>query len=294
MSAEKLYGAMRQSGMGDWVGGGDPAAVGAQNFTSIIENLALQRDHAVLDFGCGIGRTTAPLAEFLTEGGRLVGSDIVPRHVQFCRQQFANFFDNTSFYCIEAGNPHYHHLATETMQATTMVEEKSFFLVYREVFDLVVAFSVFTHFDPIMVDHYFKSLRDVIKPSGKLFLTWFLDHPGNPAQSRLHPDEHFRDQDGNLGLALYSLAKVSELTTTAGLLIERISFGHWRGWSPSTVRGQHYQDIVLLRRSPDLPSPPIEFDAVRYLTLHKDVAEAGANPEEHYLYHGYKEGRRLR
>ena len=294
MSAEKLYAAMRQYGMGDWVGGGDPAAVGAQNFASIIENLALRRDHTVFDFGCGIGRTAAPLAEFLNEGGRLVGSDIVPRHVQFCRQQFANFFDNTIFYCTEASNPYYDHLAMETMQATATVEEENFFFVYRGVFDLVVAFSVFTHFDPIMVADYFTSLRDVIKPAGSLFLTWFLDHPSNPAQSRLGPDEHFRDQDGNLGLALYSPAKVSELATTAGLLIERISFGYWRGWPPSTVRGQHYQDIVILRRNPDLPSPPIEFEPVRYLTLHKDVAETGSDPEEHYLFHGHKEGRRLR
>jgi hypothetical protein len=53
MSTEKIYAAMRQSEMCNWVGGGDPAAVGAINFTSIIENLPLRRGEAVLDFGCG-------------------------------------------------------------------------------------------------------------------------------------------------------------------------------------------------------------------------------------------------
>jgi O-antigen biosynthesis protein len=38
----------------------------------------------------------------------------------------------------------------------------------------------------------------------------------------------------------------------------------------------------------------VKFDANIYLALHKDVAEAGMNPEEHYLRYGQYEGRRLR
>jgi SAM-dependent methyltransferase len=294
MSAEKIYAAMRQSEMVSWVGGGDPAAVGGENFASITENLALRPDHAVLDFGCGIGRTTALLAEFLNEGGRVVGSDIVPGQIQFCREQFAHLFPNAMFYCLQASNPHYDYLTKATADASATVAEEKFFLVYREVFDVVVAFSVFTHFDPAMVARYLKSLRDLIKPLGHLFLTWFLEHPSNPAQSRLGPGQNFRDQDGNLGFALFSSPAVTELATRASLLVERISYGYWREWPPHTLKGQHYQDIVILRRTVDGPSPPIEFDANRYLAIHKDVAAAGISPEQHYLLHGHKEGRRLR
>jgi cyclopropane fatty-acyl-phospholipid synthase-like methyltransferase len=154
MSAEEIYAAMRQTEMVNWVGGGDPAAVGGENFTSIIENLGLRRDHAVLDFGCGIGRTTVPLAEFLNEGGRVVGSDIVPGQIQFCQQQFAHAFPNAVFYCLKASNPLYLDLTKATAGATPTVEEDKFFFVYRGLFDLVVAFSVFTHFNPEMVAYY--------------------------------------------------------------------------------------------------------------------------------------------
>ena len=82
MSAKEIYIAMRQSAMVNWVGGGDPAEVCEVNFTSIIEDLSLRRDHAVLDFGCGIGRTSALPVEFLNQGGRVVGSDIVPAMTQ--------------------------------------------------------------------------------------------------------------------------------------------------------------------------------------------------------------------
>jgi cyclopropane fatty-acyl-phospholipid synthase-like methyltransferase len=60
MSANEIYAAIRGCKMVDWVDA-DPAVKGAQNFASVIENLSLQANHAVLDFGCGIGHTSAPL-----------------------------------------------------------------------------------------------------------------------------------------------------------------------------------------------------------------------------------------
>jgi SAM-dependent methyltransferase len=48
------------------------------------------------------------------------------------------------------------------------------------------------------------------------------------------------------------------------------------------------------RTTVDTPSLPVEFDREVYLTIHTDVAAAGIDPEEHYLTHGYKEGRRLK
>jgi SAM-dependent methyltransferase len=294
MGTEKIYAAMRQSEMCNWVGGGDPAAVGAMNFTSIIENLPLRRGDAVLDFGCGIGRTSVFLAEFLNEGGQLVGSDVVPGQIQFCREQFADLFPNATFYCVKSSNPVYNHLVTATENATPAIDEELFFLKYRDVFDMTVAFSVFTHFDPTMVAHYLRSLRDVTKPTGHLILTWFLDHPSNPAQflgiqPRLGAGENFSDQAGNLSVALFSPAAVAELASSAGLLVERISYGYWREWPVNSLKGQHYQDIVILRRA-----LPIEFDAKRYLEIHKDVAAAGVDPVQHYLMHGYMEGRTLK
>lgn len=290
MSAEEIFAAMRHSGMADWVGGGDPAAVGTGNFTSIIENLPLRPEHAVLDFGCGIGRTSVRLAEFLNEGGRIVGSDIVPGQIRFCRDHITPSFPNATFYCIRASNPSYDNLVATTASATPAIDEEPFFREYHEVFDAVVAFSVFTHFDPTMAAHYLEWLKDVTKLSGHLFVTWFLDHPSNPPDCRLGPGQNFRDLHGYLGLALFSLAAVAELATNAGLLVERICYGPWRGWPPPYLKGaHHHQDIVILRRP-----LPVEFDPKIYLAIHKDVADAGIDPVQHYLFHGRKEGRRLK
>ena len=128
-----------------------------------------------------------------------------------------------------------------------------------------------------MAAHYLKSLRDITKPSGHLFLTWFLGHPNNPVESRLGPEENFQDRSGNLLSAIFSLAAVEQLSSSAGLLIERISYGFWRDW-PVNVHGlkaQYGQDVVILRRPVELPT---EFDANRYLAINNDVADAGVDP----------------
>ena len=55
-----------------------------------------------------------------------------------------------------------------------------------------------------------------------------------------------------------------------------------------TLRAHHPRDSVILR--PNGLSLPVEFDANRYLALHKDVAATGHghDPVHHYLFFGHK------
>jgi SAM-dependent methyltransferase len=95
MSAlSNIFAAMRQSGMTEWVGGGDPEHVGKLGLSSITHNLAIDPSDRVLDFGCGIGRVSALLAPMLSDGC-LVGVDIIPAQIKFCKEQIASRFANT-------------------------------------------------------------------------------------------------------------------------------------------------------------------------------------------------------
>jgi SAM-dependent methyltransferase len=58
------------------------------------------------------------------------------------------------------------------------------------------------------------------------------------------------------------------------------------------IRAEFNEVIVMEKPAPT--ELPTDFDANRYLALHKDVAEAEVDPVHHYLTYGYKEGRRLR
>jgi cyclopropane fatty-acyl-phospholipid synthase-like methyltransferase len=168
--------------------------------------------------------------------------------IQFCQQQIRRSFSNTKFYCVRASNPLFDLFSIRSSSPVGTIDEDAFFVDFHEAFDVVVAFSVFTHFDPAMASRYLVSLRNVVKATGHLFLTWFLDHPANPPGSRLLPSENFRDRDGDLGFAIFSPTAVADLAGGAGLLVERISYGYWRGWPSDNLKGHHPQDIVILRR----------------------------------------------
>jgi hypothetical protein len=73
------------------------------------------------------------------------------------------------------------------------------------------------------------------------------------------------------------------------------------------IRDEYYwSDYVLTRadwnrdvflKIPDPVDPaclPAEFDPKAYLAIHKDVANAGVDPVQHYLTYGHQEGRRVR
>jgi SAM-dependent methyltransferase len=294
--ADRIFEAMRQSDMRDWVGPGDPAAVAAENFMSIIDNLPLRPNDTVLDFGCEIGRTSVALANYLGESGCFVGTDIIPSQIRFCREQFAKNFPHAKFYCLMASNPYYNHFIMGDDDANVTISQHEFSDKYESRFDAIIALSVFPHFTPAMAERYLKFLRELTKPSGHLFLTWYLNHPDNPCQfagmeARLNGNDNFSEPGGNLAFALFSVEAVASLAAGAGLLVERVSYGRWRGggWSAASLRGQHSQDIVILR-----PALPSEFDASAYLQLHEDVAAAGDDPARHYVACGHKEGLRLR
>jgi SAM-dependent methyltransferase len=287
---DKIYAAMRESEMATWVGGSDPARIGGANFNAILENVPLRADDVVLDFGCGIGRTAVMLADFLKQG-EIVGSDIIPGEIAFCETHVAGAFSNSSFFCLDAANPLYDSFVAATTTATQRLGEGAFFERFPNKFHLVVAFSVFTHFNPSMAEHYVKVLAPITRPGGNLLLTWFLDHPSNPEGSRLDRGQSFLDRDGNLEFALFSPASVEQFAKNAGLEVKRISYGYWREWPWNTLKGQHFQDIVVLGRPMELPP---DFDAQRYLALNEDVASAGMDPAKHYLLYGYAERRKIR
>jgi len=285
--AEAIFEAMRQSEMNTWVGGANPAEISWENFACVLDNLSLRPSDRVLDFGCGIGRTSVPIANFLSIG-ELVGVDIVPAQIRFCRAEIASRFRNASFYCTNARNPHYDRLISEN---DIVISEDDFLKNHAASFDLVVAYSVFTHFDPPMAAKYLSFLKQLTKEDGWLFLSWFFDHKANPSDRRLSNGEDFRDL-GNLAFALFSPQLFEELVADAGLQIRRVTYGYWREGRPNvTLKGEHPQDIAILYRPIELP---VDFDPVRYLELHRDVAEAGVDPVRHYLDHGRREGRRLR
>lgn len=106
--------------------------------------LGVARAKDVLDFGCGVGRIMRHWKG--VRGPRFHGCDYNPRLVEWCRRnlKFAEF-------------------QTNTLEGPLPYGDKSF--------DLIYAFSVFTHLTEPLQRHWMEELRRVLRPGGLLYLT---------------------------------------------------------------------------------------------------------------------------
>jgi SAM-dependent methyltransferase len=99
----------------------------------------------MLDFGIGWGRHARFFARD-TKFGNIYGVDVWPLMIELCR--------------------------TSMVPASVSLIEPLGQLPYRDqFFDIVYAYSVFTHLPEIMADHWLKEIRRVIRPGGLIVMT---------------------------------------------------------------------------------------------------------------------------
>lgn len=142
----------------DWVAGtGDLAwfqeggQLGVQTLVSLLarHGIDLAELGAVLDFGCGCGRVLRHLRRF--DRVRLHGTDSNPAAIAWCDQHldFAEF-------------------GTNRLGPPTRYRPHSF--------DLIYAFSVFTHLPEALQVAWMREMRRILKPGGWLIITLHGDH----------------------------------------------------------------------------------------------------------------------
>lgn len=248
---EEIYDAMNSSGMVQWVGGGNPMKIG-QNHVSLIKNsVPFDPDWSVLDFGCGLGRTSASMLDALSANGSLVGVDIVEPMVDFCDSHIRPRYGNAQFFATSTLNPLYEGRKTNT----SSIDETILFRDFEGRFNLIYAFSVFTHLGPDDTEKYFHTLRKCLKPNGHFVFSAFLIdslsasriNTGNAkfkCRREVSRHDDFIDKDPNrpLSLTAYSLGLLTELLFGAGFYVARVSYGAWRG-----IPADHGQDVIVAR-----------------------------------------------
>ena len=151
--------------------------IGTECFRAVAASAQLRKDMRALDYGCGIGRTSIPMADFLADG-ELIGVDIVPGMVEFCQNEIHPIYPNTTFILSSSDNPLYTKYKSKSPIIPQDINEWS--VRAQSSFDLIYAFSVFTHLDPEMAQSTFDLFVRVLKPSGFVFVTAFLDLVDNP------------------------------------------------------------------------------------------------------------------
>ncbi len=290
-SRELLKKIQGQPQLNTWVGGGDAIGVARSGMNAVLANAPINSKMRCLDYGSGVGRVSVALAQYL-EHGVLIGADIIPQLVDFCKSEISPVYHNASFQLIEDENPLYDK---KKAIADRSKSPRDFFAEHRKYFDLIVSYSVFTHFTPDMATRYLDFFHYALANSGSILISAFIDTPRNPFNRRLLKGEEFRDAipEEPLLFALFNWRTLERIFHRSGFQVSKVVYGSWRNkykLPESMYHGTHYQDLIVATKIPALTA---DFDDDAYLKANPGLDLGGLRPAEHYLQYGFYENRRL-
>jgi SAM-dependent methyltransferase len=147
-----------------FMGESDPGfvALGNQVVDLLREHADLGRDSRVLDIGCGYGRLPHALRRH-GFAGEYVGIDVLKRPVRWCERRLGD--DRFRFRHVDLRNDRYNPKGELTVSELDLGDER---------FDVIAAFSVFTHMWPEDVDAYLRTIARALAPGGRAAATFFL------------------------------------------------------------------------------------------------------------------------
>ena len=231
-----------------FTGSGDYTKIGNQFFLHFQKYCDFNRDSAILDVGCGIGRMAIPFTNYLSAKGRYEGFDIVKVGIDWCTKNIHSRFDNFRFKLIPLKNDLY-RLDTNEMAAELKFpyEENSF--------DFVFLTSVFTHMLPMDVENYIKEIQRVLVKDKKCFSTFFIIDEENETMQNNIGSKKFPYNFGNYYLmdkkvkeanVAFKKSYIIELLKKNNLELTHFIKGNWSGIK-NTELNEH-QDIVIFKK----------------------------------------------
>lgn len=206
----------------------------------------------VLDLGCGVGAMVPDFQRFLGPTGHYVGFDVHAPSIAWCRRQYAGD-GRVRFELADIQSTYGDGANGDARSYRFPVEDASV--------DFALAKSLFTHLLEDEAAHYLRELRRALRASGRALVSAFLlddqaplapHAPHAAGASSSAPLYDFRFGDGHTrwlvrerpaaGIAFRRDA-FETLCAGAGLRIERLLPGYWRG---GAVAAPNAQDLVVL------------------------------------------------
>jgi SAM-dependent methyltransferase len=216
-----------------------------EEFLGIYKEICdLQPDEKMLDVGCGIGRKTLPLTQYLYEGAVYEGIDIAKAGIDWCREKITPRFPNFHFQQIDVYNRYYNP------RGKYQPSEYRFPFA-DESFGFVMLGSVFTHMLPDDLESYLSEIYRVLKRGGRCLITYFLLNEeslrliesGDSTLDLRHVFDKYRTISREVPEQAIAFDEgwIRDLYRKLGLKVIRLEYGSW------CAREDYlsYQDLIL-------------------------------------------------
>jgi ubiquinone/menaquinone biosynthesis C-methylase UbiE len=228
-------------------GGIDTFEIISQMHMNLLEKfIGINKDHSLLEIGCGIGRDAIPLTKILSKEGKYVGVDIIKPSIDFCNENISKLYPNFNFVHFNVKDQlHNPDGSSQMIEYKLPMEDKSV--------DRIFAWSVFTHMYEEDIQYYLKEFKRVLKDDGEIYTTCFIitDDVLKKAREtnltifdlrfehKLSEDCFINDPNFPLGAIGYSPARWKTIIDKSGLKLKRnFVQGVWCGYYEFPEDGQ--------------------------------------------------------
>ncbi len=180
------------------------------------EELGINCHSKVLDIGCSYGRLALGILRVIGEL-QYEGIDVDRNAINWCRHYLEPRHRHFRFTHINVRNERYNP------QSEKRINELFRFPFNNNIFDLVYAYSVFSHMLPRDVQVYLHESRRVLKDEGEMRFTAYVEE--NVDDVSINPENYlYKQHRGSLHVVRYEKEYFASLCRNAGLSVSDIDY----------------------------------------------------------------------
>lgn len=183
----------------------------------LVKYFGLTLNSRILDVGCGVGRLAIGILSRIGEIQHYRGVDVSKRSIRWCQRYITRRHPSFQFIHIDVKNLRYNPRGKAiNIDFRLPFDDKKF--------DLIYLFSVFSHMIKEDVKVYLKEFQRLLAPSGKIFLTAFIED--GVADMTINPRGYKRiEWEGPLHCVRYNKDFFESLLAENGFVVDLYDHG---------------------------------------------------------------------